>query len=394
SAATILVGQCLGAGNVPEAKRAVTSGAGLFVILSVCMSIAGLVLAEPMLSAMKTTPESLALAVSYIQVMFLALPVIYVYIYFICILLGAGDSKTPLWSMALTAIVSAILNPIFIFGGGPLSPMGIGGSALAVLVSQAVSLAVLVWNLYHRRHPLCFYKNDAASLRVDWPIVSILLRKGVPIGAQVFVVAFSGVVMMAYVNRFGVETTAAYGASIQLWTYIQLPGLAISTAVSAMVAQSVGARNWKRVRKTTQLAVTGCALVTGLAVLLVYAMGSHAYRLFLPENSSSLEIASHLNKVALWSLIFVMVAVVLFGVMRATGVVMAPLLIHCVSLFGVRFPLAALLIDSWQADAIWWSFSISCAVDLVLATLYYRYGNWRGGSRLLAGSALNVAPGK
>jgi putative MATE family efflux protein len=382
TAATILVGQCIGARKILEAKRVVGTGAVVFLTLSAALSVVGFLLTEPMLLAMKTNEAALPLAVSYTEVMFLALPILCLYLYLTSILLGTGDSHTPLWSMMLAVLVGAALNPLLMFGGGPLPGAGIAGSALATLIAQTVSLAVLVRHLYRRRDPLCLYRNDLALFRMDWPIVAELFRKGVPMGTQILAVSLSAVIMMALVNRFGVDTSAAYGASLQLWTYIQLPAIAIAAAVSSMTAQSVGAQDWTRVRKTVRAGVIVCALATSLAVIAVYVADSYVYRLFLPGDSPALLIASKLNRVVMWSFVFLTVAIVLFGVMRATGVVVAPLLIHCLSLFAVRFPLALLLIDRWHADAIWWSFSISCAVDFVLAALYYRYGGWQSGRRV------------
>jgi Na+-driven multidrug efflux pump len=81
--------------------------------------------------------------------------------------------------------------------------------------------------------------------------------------------------------------------------------------------------------------------------------------------------------VAAWSFIPLGVSMVLFGVVRATGAVLPPLVILAIALLGVRFPLAATLLDRFQADAIWWSFPISSLVAVILSVLYYKYGGWR-----------------
>jgi putative MATE family efflux protein len=380
--ATVLVGQYVGAGKTDEVKKVVITGGVLYLALSVALTIGGVVLAESILIAMRTGGESLALAVSYTRVMFLALPIISLYLYVILILLGAGDARTPLWSIVLGVGLSAVLNPVFIFGIGVFPGVGIAGAALATLVAQAASLIVLVRRMYRDLNPLCLYRHDIARLRVDWAIAGKLLRMGIPMGAQILVISSSAVVMITLVNRFGVDTTAAYGASLQLWTYIQFPAIAVATAVSSMAAQSVGAQNWDRVRKTAQVGVTWCAVITGAMILLVYTADEYAYGLFLPKGSSALHIASRLNLIVMWSLVFLVIALVLFAVMRGTGVVIAPLLTHVMSLFAVRFPLALFLMGEWQADAIWFSLSVSHVVDLLLAALYYRYGGWQRGDRV------------
>ena len=112
-------------------------------------------------------------------------------------------------------------------------------------------------------------------------------------------------------------------------------------------------------------------------MLAIEILDTRAFELFVPAGSQALHIASHINRVVTWSWVFSAVSVVLFGVTRATGAVMAPLLIATLSILVVRFPLAETLLDRWQADAIWWSFPISSALDVMLAGLYYKYGGWR-----------------
>jgi putative MATE family efflux protein len=376
-AATILIGQCIGASNIREAKRVVGTSATLFAVISVGISAAGLTLSEPLLALMKPPPDSFPLAVAYMRLIFLAMPSLYMYAFVMSVLRGAGDSKTPFYFMLLSIAIDIALNPVFIFGFGPIPRLGIAGSALAMVVAQTVSLTALVIHLYRRRHLLCLHKDELSMLRVDWAIVGTLLRKGIPMSGHILVLSLSGVFMIALANRFGVDTTAAFGATNQLWYYIQMPALAVGMAASTMAAQNIGAQKWDRAKSIARVGVVYSVLGTGCIVLLTEILDTHAFELFLPAGSQALRIASHINRVVTWSWVFSGVSEVLFGVTRATGAVMAPLLIATLSMLVVRFPLAETLLDRYQADAIWWSFPISSALDVVLAGLYYRYGGWR-----------------
>jgi putative MATE family efflux protein len=389
-AATILIGQCIGANDLKEAKRVVGTSATFFAAISVFMAIAGLTLCEPLLLAMKTPADSLPLAVAYMRVIFLALPCLYMYAFVMSVLRGAGDSKTPFYFMLLSVAIDIALNPVFIFGWGPIPKLGIAGSALATFVAQAISLTALVNHLYRRRHLLVLHKDEIRHLRIDWAIVGTLVKKGVPMSAQMLVISLSAVLMIALVNRFGVDTTAAFGAALQLWNYIQMPAFAVGMGVSAMAAQNVGARKWDRVKSIARVGVVYSLLLTGSMVLVIEILDTHAFRLFLPEGSEALHIATHLNRVVTWSFTFFGVSMVLFGVVRATGAVMAPLFVLTISLLVVRFPLAEALLDKYQVDAIWWSFPISSALSAVLAMLYYKYGGWRT-ARMVGGPAQPVA---
>jgi putative MATE family efflux protein len=293
--------------------------------------------------------------------------------------------------MTLSVAIDIALNPVFIFGLGPIPRLGIAGSAIATLLAQVISLVALLIHLYRRRHRLVLHKEELRHLRLDWAIVGTLIKKGIPMGAQMLVVSFSAVLMISLVNTFGVDTTAAFGAALQLWNYIQMPAFAVGMGVSAMAAQNVGARKWDRVNAIARIGVLYSVILTGSIVLLIEILDRHAFELFLPAGSEALRQASHLNHIVTWSFVFFGVTMVLFGVVRATGAVMAPLFVLSISLLVVRFPLAEALIGRFQVDAVWWSFPVSSALAACLAVLYYKYGGWRS-ARMAGAPPSIVAP--
>ena len=376
-ASTILIGQNVGADNLVQTKRVVGTSATFFLGISVAMAITGLVFSRPLLLAMSTPPDSLELAVKYMRVIFLALPFLYLYAFVMAVLRGTGDSKTPFYFMLLSVGIDIALNPVFIFGLGPIPRLGIAGSALATFVAQAVSLTALIRHLYRRKHMLALHQHELSYLRPDWAIIGVLIKKGIPMSAQMLVVSLSGVFMITLVNRFGVDTAAAFGASLQIWNYIQMPAFAVAMGISAMSAQNVGAGKWDRVTRTAGVGVLYSVLLTGSIVLLIELLDTHIYGLFLPAGSNALHIASHMNRIVTGSFVFFGISVALFGVVRATGAVIAPLVVLTVSLLVVRFPLAEVFLPRYQADAIWWSFPISSVLSAFLAFLYYRFGGWR-----------------
>jgi putative MATE family efflux protein len=386
-AATILVGQSIGANNIPETKRVVGTSATFFTGISVAMAVAGLVLCRPLLIAMSTPAASLDLAVAYMRVIFLALPFLYLYAFIGAMLRGAGDSKTPFYFMLLSVGLDIALNPVFIFGVGPIPRLGIAGSALATFVAQAVSLAALIRYLYRRRHLLVLHRDELRLLKVDWGVVGTLVKKGIPMSAQMLVMSLSGVLMITLVNRFGVDTTAAFGAGLQLWNYIQMPAFAVAMAMSAMTAQNVGAGKWNRVGSIARVGVLYNVALTGVIALAMELLDQRLFALFLPAGSAALPLASHLNHVVTGSFVFFGVAVALFGVVRATGAVMAPLIILTITLLVVRFPVAELYLGSYGVDAVWWSFPLSSGLSALLAVLYYRYGGWRHAHMMPANAA-------
>lgn len=376
-ASTILIAQHLGAGRDLEAKRAVGASAAFFAVIAVAVAVIGFFVSDRLLVAMRTPADAFPLAHDYLRIIFVAIPFMFMYAYVVAALRGGGDSKTPFAFLAISVALDIALNPLLIFGIGPFPKLGIAGSAYATLIANASTLTALLIYLYRRRHPLCLHKGEFHLLRIDGAITATLIRKGVPMGLQMVVAATSGLLMLSLINGYGTQTTAGFAASMQVWSYLQMPAFAISAAVSSMAAQNVGAGRWDRVGQTARAGILFQCVVTGATVLLILVFSRQALGIFLPAASASLDIAQHMNLIVSWSFILFGVAMVLFGVVRSTGAVVVPLLILIVTLWVVRFPVAAVMSDRFGADAIWWSFPLSSLLAMLLSIWYYKYGNWR-----------------
>lgn len=376
-AATILIAQSMGARNLHQARTVMGSSATFFGAVSVLIAALGYPLSRHILQWMGTPGEALALAESYLRVIFLAIPLLYLFAFVSATLRGAGDTRTPFIFLLLVVVLDVILNPVLIFGWGPFPQMGITGAAMATLCSNALSfVAMLLW-LYVRRHPLWIGSHELHLFRPQWAILKALIVKGLPMGAQMVMISLAMLTMMTMVNSYGVHTSSAYGAALQLWTYVQMPAMALGAACSTMAAQNVGAGQWARVDGTARAGVLGNILMTGALIVPLILLDRWVLALFLPQASAALEVARHLNHIAIGSFVFFGVTFVLSGVVRSTGAVIPPLIILGLALWGVRVPVAHLLQPWLGVDAIWWSFPISSICAMVMSMAYYRWGHWR-----------------
>ncbi|MDY4338614.1 MATE family efflux transporter [Xanthomonas sp. LF07-6] len=384
-AATILIGQAMGRSDVAQARRVMGTSATFFIGISVLIAASGWWLARHLLAAMGTPAASLPLAEAYLRVIFLAMPLLYTFAFLSAALRGTGDSRTPFRFLLLSVALDIGFNPLLLFGLGPFPKLGIAGAAWATLIAQAVSLTGLLLYLRHKRHVLWLGRRDARLFRLDLPILRALIVKGVPMGLQMVLISLAMIVMISLVNGYGTATSAAYGAALQLWAYLQMPAMAIGAACSSMAAQNVGAQRWDRVAATARKGVLFNFLLTGALIAPLILFDRWTLALFLPPHSAALEIARHLNHIAVWSFLFFGVTFVISGVVRATGAVVPPLLILALSLWGVRVPFAQLLQPQLGVDAVWWSFPTSATCAMLLSLAYYRWGNWRT-ARMLAPS--------
>lgn len=376
-AATILIGQSVGRRDIDAARRVVGTSAGLFLALSIVIAIVGYFETPSLLRLLATPAEAMPLALAYLRVIFLSMPPIFMVTLMGMSLRGTGDSVTPLIWMAVSVVIDVGLNPVLMLGLGPFPAMGIAGSATATAIANYTVMIGLLVHIYARDMPIRLKGAELSYLIPDPALLRIIIAKGVPMMVQMFVMSLSALVMIGLINREGVVTTAAYGVTSTLWTYISMPAMAVGTAVSAMVAQNIGANRWDRVSQIVKSGTIFSLSVTTSMVVLLALVDSYALGLFLAPDSPSLPVARHIQLLATWSFIMFGVTFTLFGAVRANGVVWPAVIILVTTLIPFRLGTALLLHPILGADALWISFPASSFVSMLLAIAYYRYGNWR-----------------
>ncbi|KCZ53246.1 hypothetical protein HY29_17355, partial [Hyphomonas beringensis] len=250
--ATILVGQSIGRGNVDDARRAVGVTAFWFATVSILVATVGYVFTPQMLKLMDTPGPAASLAITYLRVIFLAIPAMFFLNFLMMALRGSGDSVTPMIFMGIAALMDVGLNPVLILGLGPAPQMGIAGSAMATLIAQYTGLGLMLVYIYWKDLSIRLRGAEWKYVRPAKALSASILIKGLPMGLQMLVVSGSAILMISFVNKYGITTSAAYGVSAQLWNYIQMPAMALGAATSAMAAQNIGAGNWQRVGAITR----------------------------------------------------------------------------------------------------------------------------------------------
>jgi putative MATE family efflux protein len=376
-ASTVVIGQAVGRRDMETARRAFGSAIGFCSMLGLGVATAGWLGAPALLRLLATPEGAFDMALTYLRVIFISMPASLLALMIMMGLRGAGDARTPLIFMIVSVAIDLILNPVLILGLGPVPAFGIAGSAAATAAAGFVSLIGVLAYIYAKDLSLRLRGHE---LRWLWPQADqlrVLVAKGLPMGLQMIVMSASGLVMIGLVNREGLMVTAAYGAAQQVWTYLQMPAMAMGAAVSAMAAQNIGASRWDRVGRITgyglgyQLAITGSMI--GIILLFHEALLS----LFLGTNRAAIDAAWNMQLLATWSFLMFGCTMILFGVMRANGVVVAPLLILIFTLFGVRLGFYHLAYPRLGADALWLSFPAGSSVSLTLAAMLYLQGGWR-----------------
>jgi putative MATE family efflux protein len=372
SGSSVLIGQAFGARDLHKAKRIAGTVLGAALYLGIIVAIAGAIGSPTVLAWLRTPPDIIAQSDAYAKVLFLTMPVFFVYFVYATILRGSGDSTTPFYALIVSALLAIVITPLFIVGWFGLPRLGVVSAAVAAVIANTTALGWLLYYLNRRDHPLKFDREMLADMHIDWTILAAVVRIGVPTGLQVMMVSLAEIAVISFVNRFGSSATAAYGAVNQVVSYVQFPAISIGIASSIFGAQCIGARREDKLGSVIRSAV-GLNYVIGAVIIgACYTFAWVILGWFITDRHT-LQIAHELLMITLWSYLLFGNSAVLSGVMRGSGTVLWPTINGIFAIWGVEVPAAYLLMHRIGLDGVWLGYPISYCVVLTLQFCYYEF---------------------
>ena len=375
SGGAILIGQAWGAKNLEKIKQVTGTTLTVSFLMGLVVAAIGAFFAADLMRVLGAPPDVFALATDYGRVMLIGMPGFFVFLIITSMLRGVGDTMTPLLALVLSIGVGLVVTPALIQGWFGLPQIGVMAAAVAFIAGFSVVLVFLFFYLNWRRSPMAPDAGLAHHLKVDFPLLKLILKLGLPAGLGMVVASISGIVIVGIVNRFGSDATAAYGAVNQVLSYIQFPAMSISIAASIFAAQAIGARRFEDVEKVTRTGLIMNTVVTGLLVVVAYLFSEHLVRLFITD-PEVIELTESLLHIVLWSCVVYGYGTVFSAVMRASGVVLLPMLLSIAAIVAVEIPAALILSQTMGLPGVWVGYTLSFCSLLVLQAVYY-FGFWR-----------------
>jgi len=373
-ATTILVSQYYGAGDHEKVKKTINNSFSVALIFGAILTVAGLLLCDPILGWMNTPPEIFAMASSYLKIIISGFIITFLVNLITSILRGIGDSVTPLIFMAIAMVINIGLDPILIIGVGPFPKMGFNGSAVATVTSQVIGLVIALIYLNRKKH---FVSIDFRHLRLEGSHVVKLFRIGFPSMLQQSLISVSSVFITGMVNRFGADATTAFGASGRIESIVFMPAMSIGLAASALTGQNLGAGNVKRVREVFRWGVIMTAGITLSLSAVILLFPKPLLTLFV-HDPEILEIGAGYLGTLGYAYILFAVMFVSNGVINGSGRTLVTMCITVLSVWLVRIPLAAVLSSTGLGiRGIWLAVVIGFAVGLASSLSYYFAGGWK-----------------
>jgi putative MATE family efflux protein len=370
SGATVLIGQAWGAGEPGKVKAVAGTTLTVALLCAATIAVFGGLFSRPLLIALATPPDILEAASAYARIMMITMPLTFVFILLTAMLRGVGDTVTPLLALSISTVVGLAVTPALIRGWLGLPRLGVASAAWASAVSSLLTLLWLAVHLRRRHHPLAFDAAFLRTMRLDGALLGKVLRLGIPSAVGMVVMSLAELVLLGLVNGFGSSATAAYGAVNQVMSYVQFPAMSIAISVSIFGAQAIGRGNADRLGSIVRTGLVMNLVLTGGLVALAYLF-SRAIMSFFIIDAAVLDLAQGLLHIVLWSSVLFGMATVFSGVMRASGTVLAPLLISIFVIAAIEIPTAVILSRAIGIEGIWAAYPITFAAMFILQMSYY-----------------------
>ncbi len=263
--ATVLIGQYKGADNRQGIHEVIATLLTSLAVLAIFMTVVMIAFAEPILRVIQTPIESFAEAKSYLIISMLGTVFIFGYNALSALMRGLGDSKNPLIFVAIACVTNIFLDLLFV----AKFKTGAAGAAWATIISQAISMILCI--IYLAKNNFIFDFSIDSFKAFSKKQLKLILKVGIPTSIQNVASGLSFLFLTTLVNSMGVMASAAVGAVGKLNGFAILPGVAMSTSVSAMSAQNIGAGEYKRASHTMY---TGIAVATGISVVIFLLVGT------------------------------------------------------------------------------------------------------------------------
>ncbi|MCK9222188.1 MAG: MATE family efflux transporter [Limnochordia bacterium] len=374
-ATTIMVSQYFGAQEEDRVTKTINNSVLLLTVCGAIVSVVGVVFRRPLLQMINTPEDIIDLADAYLGVFMTGLVAMFLYNVASSVLRGLGDSRTPLRFLAYTTVLNIVLDPVFIFGLGPIPPMGVKGAALATVLSQVVS-AVLALRYLYVSSGLVHYKPG--TFRPDWELTGLTFRIGLPAGIQQALVSLGALVVSALVNSFGATVVAGFGAAARIDHFAFMPAMSIGIAVSALVGQNMGAGKTERVYETVRW-----SSLLGIAITLIFSLISYFkpefFLVWFTKEPDVIREGALYLKYMSFSYIPMSLMLTLGGVLRGAGDTTSTMVITLISLWVVRVPLAKYLstLPQLGVAGVWLGIVLSSLSGFLLHYAFYKAGRWQ-----------------
>ena len=255
-------------------------------------------------------------AVSYLRISFIGMVFVFGYLVYQSLARGVGDAKTPVYLILATVILNFFLDPIFIFGYGFIPALGVGGAAMATVITQAIALigGIIVFSGGKKGIHL-----KLKHFKPDFSLMKKTLFLGIPISLEQSSRSIGFIIMTALATSFGTIALASYGIGTQMLGLVIIPALSLSIANSTLVGQNIGAGKIERADKSAKITTIIGFIILTIIGILFFIFANQIIAAFIPNEPEVIREGGLFLKIISLTFGFIGIQMALLGALRGSG---------------------------------------------------------------------------
>ncbi|MBR6620250.1 MAG: MATE family efflux transporter [Clostridia bacterium] len=370
---TVLIAQYGGQKLFKEQRKTIGTMTTLYIILAVVLTVVMLLLCDPLLQLLNTPASAYTEAKNYYNICMGGMVFMFLYNAISGVLRGMGDSKRPLYFVLIAAIANVVLDLLLVGKFG----MASAGAAWATISAQALSVVISLIYLAKKKF---FEEYKLSDFKISKEKLGPLMRIGLPSSIQSLVVSLSFLTLTALVNSLpnAEVASACQGIGGKINSFAILPGLAISSAISSMAGQNIGAGEFDRAKKTMKIGMVMAFAISVVVFAVVNIFPEFLIRLFDSE-PEVIETGARYIRLISFDYLFACIMFCLNGLAIAAGSTYIALINAFCNGILIRVPLAYFLVNVMGLgfDGIALSMGFASLGGIIIGAIYVQSGKWK-----------------
>ncbi|WP_456295384.1 MATE family efflux transporter [Vibrio sp. AK197] len=375
-AGATLSAQYMGARQYEKVNKVAAQTMLMVLFSSIILGLTGYLLSPYFLTLLQVEPAVYQDALRFMHVSFIGVVFVFTFAMFQAIMRGIGEVKVPLLIVFGTVILNFFLDPLFIFGYGPLPGYGVMGAALSTLVTQGLAALLGLMVLLKGRHGIHLRRYH---FKPDMSYIRRAFFLGAPGSVELSARALGLIIMSFLVASFGTVTIASYGVGSNILQVVTIPAMGLSMAVSTLVGQNLGAKQVERAERVTYIGTLWGFIALTILGILAYFFAPNIVGFFIPDDPQVIENGGQFVKTMSLTWGFIGVQLCVVSAFRASGNMVNTMVLSLLSQWVFQFPLAYVLSKHTPLSqtGIWYSFAITNVLIAAVSVAWFARGRWK-----------------
>jgi putative MATE family efflux protein len=282
-----VVARAIGANDMRRARRLATDSLLLSFLITAAFCVLGVLTIEPLFRVLGAPEDMIPMIRSFMLILYSGVPFVVVGMVGMASMRATGDTRLPSTLMIMGAILNVILDPILIFGVGPVPALGLNGAAMAALIARGVIFVGAIYLLRGRLNMVSFNRPDPIELRKSWRDI---LHVGIPAAGTNAIVPIATAIITALIAGYGPEAVAGFGVASRIESVVLVMFYALSAVIGPFVGQNLAVGNKDRIIESMRLSMLFC-VGAGLLVAALLAISANSLPAIFSDNESVIGVA-------------------------------------------------------------------------------------------------------